>query len=272
VRRRDDAHVHLHGRGAADALERALLEDPQQLDLCLQRKVADLVEEERPPVGQLDATGLATRGAREGALLVSEQLALEQGVGQRRAVDRDEGTGAPGRLPVDRARRDLPSSSSTSRAAEDTVAVVVVARVVSLVRPSACRAACIAFSTTKTICSRSNGLSTKSAAPARIASTARGTVPCAVRTTTGNPGQRAAMVARSCIPSMPGIRRSVSTTLACSSASVRSAASALGTCEAVIPACWSSATSTVPTATSSSTTSTEPFESATARPSPLRPF
>ena len=44
----------------------------------------------------------ALRGAGEGALLVAEQLALEQRLGQGGAVDRDERLAPPGREVVDR--------------------------------------------------------------------------------------------------------------------------------------------------------------------------
>ena len=52
------------------------------------RDLADLVEEERAAVGLLEAP-LATRDrAGERAALVAEQLALEERLGERRAVQR----------------------------------------------------------------------------------------------------------------------------------------------------------------------------------------
>ena len=54
------------------------------------RHLADLVEEEHAAVGLLDAARLGADGAGERAALVAEQLRLEQLIGQRRAVDRDE--------------------------------------------------------------------------------------------------------------------------------------------------------------------------------------
>src|SRR3989475_9133630 len=61
-------------------------------DLRLQREahVRDFVEEQRAAPGLLEPTDLARDGAREGALLVPEQLALEQVLGNGGAVDRDE--------------------------------------------------------------------------------------------------------------------------------------------------------------------------------------
>ena len=47
-----------------DALELALLQHPQQRDLRLRRQLADLVEEERAAVGQLEAAGAPLRARR----------------------------------------------------------------------------------------------------------------------------------------------------------------------------------------------------------------
>ena len=78
VGRRDDAHVDPLRARAADALELLLLEDAQQLRLQLERDVADLVEEERAAVRQLEAPDPLRDGAGERAALVAEELALEQ--------------------------------------------------------------------------------------------------------------------------------------------------------------------------------------------------
>ena len=53
-----------HGLVAADALELALLQHAQQLDLHRQRDLADLVEEQRAAVGLLEAALLARRRRR----------------------------------------------------------------------------------------------------------------------------------------------------------------------------------------------------------------
>jgi hypothetical protein len=58
------AHVDLDGLLAADALELALLQHAQQLQLQGRRHVADLVEEQRPLVGELEAPELALDRAR----------------------------------------------------------------------------------------------------------------------------------------------------------------------------------------------------------------
>ena len=64
VRRGDDAHVDLDRLAAADPLELALLQDAQQLDLHVQRELADLVEEQRAAVGQLEPAQPARHRAR----------------------------------------------------------------------------------------------------------------------------------------------------------------------------------------------------------------
>ena len=90
VGRGDDAHVDRSDVVAADALELALLQHAQQLDLQLRRQLADLVEEDRPAVGQLEPADAPGDRAGERALLVPEQLALDQARRQRGAVDLDQ--------------------------------------------------------------------------------------------------------------------------------------------------------------------------------------
>ena len=75
---------------AAEAHELALLHHAQQLGLGLQRDVADLVEEQRALVRQLEEALLGVDGAGEGALHVAEEVRLQQVVGQAAGVDDDE--------------------------------------------------------------------------------------------------------------------------------------------------------------------------------------
>ena len=90
MRGRDDAHVGAALLAAAHALERALLEHAQQLHLHVEAHVADLVQEQRAAVGELEAADARGQRARESALLVAEQLALEQLARNRAAVDGHE--------------------------------------------------------------------------------------------------------------------------------------------------------------------------------------
>ncbi|EAU66790.1 hypothetical protein STIAU_1021 [Stigmatella aurantiaca DW4/3-1] len=89
----DDARTQLDALDAAHALELALLEHAQELGLEHQRHVADLVQEDGAVLGQLELALLGAGGAGERALLVAEQLALQQRVHDGRAVDADEGLG-----------------------------------------------------------------------------------------------------------------------------------------------------------------------------------
>ena len=72
-----------------------------------ERQVADLVEEDRSAAGRLEQPGARRHGTGERALLAAEELALEQRLGQGRAVDAHEGTLRPRRLRVNGARQDL---------------------------------------------------------------------------------------------------------------------------------------------------------------------
>ena len=96
-----------HLLGPAHPEEAPLLKHAQEVDLQLRRDVADLVEEDRAPVGQLELALLLRGGAGEGPLLVAEQLRLEQRLGERRA---GHGHERP-------RRRGRPSSGSRGRPA-----------------------------------------------------------------------------------------------------------------------------------------------------------
>ena len=86
---RDDAHVHGARRVLAHAPHLALLQHAQQLGLRARRQLGHLVEEQRAAVGVLEQPGARADGAGEGAARVTEQLGLDQVVGQRGAVDGD---------------------------------------------------------------------------------------------------------------------------------------------------------------------------------------
>src|SRR5213079_3622399 len=104
IRCRDHADVDLDRLAAGDALEPLVLEDAQDLGLELERHVADLVEEQRAAVGELELAFLLLGRAGERALLVAEQLALEQTLRDGGAVDRDVRLARAWRQRMDRAR------------------------------------------------------------------------------------------------------------------------------------------------------------------------
>src|SRR5207248_11404387 len=95
------------GGGAAEALDFALLERAQEFRLQARLHLADLVQEQRAAVGLLEAADPPPVGARERALLVSEELRLEQRLRDRGAVHLDQRPARALRLRVDRVGDDL---------------------------------------------------------------------------------------------------------------------------------------------------------------------
>ncbi len=92
LRGADDTHIHAHHLVAAERHHLAILDHVQQPRLQCERHVADLVQEQRAAVRLQNAAHAALAGgAGEGAPLVTEQLALDQGLGNGGAVDRHEG-------------------------------------------------------------------------------------------------------------------------------------------------------------------------------------
>src|SRR5207249_2797829 len=87
---REQPHVGLDGLVAADALEALLLEQAQQLRLRQRGHFADLVEEQRAARALLELADALALGAGERALLVAEQLALQEGFGDGGTVDSQE--------------------------------------------------------------------------------------------------------------------------------------------------------------------------------------
>ncbi len=83
---RDHAHAHADDLLAAHAVELALLQHAQQLGLRRAVQVAHFVQEDGAAVGQLELAAPRGGGAGERALLVPEQLGLDQLGGNGRAV------------------------------------------------------------------------------------------------------------------------------------------------------------------------------------------
>ena len=86
----------------ADPAELAGLERAEDLDLGRRAHLADLVQEQGALVRRLEEPVLETVGAREGAALVAEELALEEGVLERAAVDDRQGRGRARAVGVER--------------------------------------------------------------------------------------------------------------------------------------------------------------------------
>src|SRR5262249_9202040 len=107
IRRRDEAHVDADRLVAADAFDLCLLDGAQQLRLRLERHVAALVQEERAAVGRLELALAPRDRARESALLVAEELALDELPRERGAVHLDERLRAARAPVVERVRDEL---------------------------------------------------------------------------------------------------------------------------------------------------------------------
>ena len=91
VRGGDDADVGADRARAADAEDLPGLDGAEQLHLHGGGDLADLVQEQHALVRDLEQAGLAHDRAGERALLVAEQLALQQAFRHGGAVDGDEG-------------------------------------------------------------------------------------------------------------------------------------------------------------------------------------
>src|SRR4029453_5908294 len=98
---RDRPRVDLNHGVAAHAGEAEILEHVQELGLQRQRQLCYLVQVDRAPLGVLELPGLPAMRSSEGALLMAEELGLEQAMRNRGAVDLDERALAAGRVRVD---------------------------------------------------------------------------------------------------------------------------------------------------------------------------
>src|SRR5262252_5587105 len=95
VGRGHDPNVDLDLRLATDPANHAVLQNAEVLHLESGAHLRDLVEEDGAAVSQLEEARLALVRAGERALLVAEELALHQRLGDGRAVDGDERPLAP---------------------------------------------------------------------------------------------------------------------------------------------------------------------------------
>src|SRR5919112_2367554 len=87
---RHDPRLHADRLVSAQPGELPLFEHPKELGLRRKRQLADLVEEESSPFRSLEGALPGAHRAGEGPALVTEELALDQALGQRGAVERGE--------------------------------------------------------------------------------------------------------------------------------------------------------------------------------------
>ncbi len=88
-------HVHRDRLGRSDRADLTALQGSQELHLEARRHLADLVEQQRAAVGFLEQAVLGPARPGEGAAHVTKELRLQQGLGQRTAVDGHEGSPRP---------------------------------------------------------------------------------------------------------------------------------------------------------------------------------
>ncbi|SBT07521.1 hypothetical protein ACCAA_440031 [Candidatus Accumulibacter aalborgensis] len=103
----DDANVSLFGVAAAQPAILAVLEEAQQADLRLWRQCVDFVKKQCAALGLGNQADLALTRVGISPSGVAEEFVLDQMIGQRTAVDRDERTVSTSPLVVDGARRHL---------------------------------------------------------------------------------------------------------------------------------------------------------------------
>jgi hypothetical protein len=96
IGRGDNARRDPGVAGCADPAEGAVLKNAKELGLELEREFSDLVEKERSAMSGREQPGSIPLSAGEGALGVAEELSLDEGLGERRAVDGDK---RPSRTP-----------------------------------------------------------------------------------------------------------------------------------------------------------------------------
>src|SRR5690606_3929272 len=94
-------YVHFYRRLGADGIHLPFLHRPQQLDLDVERQVADLVQEQRAPARLDELAGVLVGSAGERSLLMAEKDAFDQIVRNRPAIDGGERLATPLARPLD---------------------------------------------------------------------------------------------------------------------------------------------------------------------------
>src|SRR5205823_5653138 len=127
VARGDDAHVDVQGFVAADALERAVLQEAKELHLGRRGDLAHLVQKERPLIGLFETPLATPERAGKGSLFVAEELTLQEPFGERGAVESNERSLGARAGPMDRfgdellARTALTGDEDAGPASRDLV-------------------------------------------------------------------------------------------------------------------------------------------------------
>src|SRR5262249_39027111 len=107
IRRGNDPDVDADRPAPSDTLEFTLLQDPQEHDLGFGGGLTNLIEEDSPAVGHLEAAPAWLGSPGKRSLLMAEQLRGDERGWNRGAVDTDEGVRRSLRSLVDRAGDEL---------------------------------------------------------------------------------------------------------------------------------------------------------------------
>ena len=94
MRSRHGAHIHGDWRISADPLDFTLFENAQELRLHGERHVANLVQEKCAAPCLLELSQVASRSAGERTFFMAKEFRLNQLCRDRRAIQRNEWTGA----------------------------------------------------------------------------------------------------------------------------------------------------------------------------------
>src|SRR5208337_5683294 len=87
VRRGQDPYVDLPGGRAAQPLELLFLQEAEQFCLERQREFADFIQKDSTAIGVFNPARLRSDRSREGPFFGTEEVRLEEVLGQRCAVD-----------------------------------------------------------------------------------------------------------------------------------------------------------------------------------------
>src|ERR1700730_17486409 len=104
IGRGQDANVYRGFDFAAEAAQLVIFQDSKQFGLSRYWPFPNLIEKNRPALGELEATGAALESACEGALFMTEDFAFDQGLGNSGAINGYERTVTAAAQFVDGAR------------------------------------------------------------------------------------------------------------------------------------------------------------------------
>src|SRR5262249_25248497 len=96
IRGGDDADIGANQLASPDPRKLEILEDVEELRLEAPGKLADLIQADGAPVGELELPELPPVGTGKRSLFMAEQLRFEELRRQRGAVHQDERLVAPG--------------------------------------------------------------------------------------------------------------------------------------------------------------------------------